>query len=326
MMKKILKFLILIMLVILICTPLFIKKDEDNNLTTIKVAEVTHSVFYAPWYVAIEEGYFKEVGLDIDLILTSGADKVAASVISGDVSIGLAGLESTIYVYNGGNDDYLVNFAGLTKRDGQFIIAREIKDNFSLEDLYNKEILVGRLGGMPYLNFINALKNMGIDTTKININTSVDFASLSGSFIGGLGDYVNLFEPTATKVEKEGLGYVVASIGKYSGEMPYTTFYSKKSFYENNKDIIDKFKKAINKGLQYIIDNDEETIANAIKNQFPNEDINTLSTMIKRYKEYDCWLSNTYISEESFNNLDKVLLDNNLINDYSSYKDIVRND
>lgn len=324
-MKKIFTYLILIALIVIISIPLFIKKEENTKYTTIKVAEVTHSIFYSPFYAAIENGYFKEEGLDIDLILTSGADKVAASVLSNDVSIGLAGLESTIYVYNGGEEDYLVNFSGLTKRDGQFIIARSDED-FSLENLYNKEILVGRLGGMPMLNFMNALKNMGIDTTKININTSVDFASLSGTFIGGVGDYVNLFEPTATKIEKEEYGYVVASIGEYSGEMPYTTFYSKKSYYDTNKDIIDKFKNAINKGLQYIKDNDEITIANAIKNEFPDEDINSLAIMIKRYKDYDCYLDNTNISEYSFNNLNEVLLDNNLIEEYAPYSLLVHND
>ena len=229
-MKKIFSIIICLVLILMISLlSVHNKKDEDKSLTKIKVAEVTHSVFYAPWYVAIENNYFKDEGLDIELILTTGADKVAAAVLSNDVNIGFAGLESTVYVYNGGEADYLVNFAGLTKRDGQFILSRSKDDNFNLEKLYGKEILVGRQGGMPALNFLNALKKMNVDSKKINLNYSVEFAALSGSFIGGMGDYVNLFEPTATKLEKESLGYVVASIGAYSGEMPYTTYYARKS-------------------------------------------------------------------------------------------------
>lgn len=167
---------------------------EENNLTTVKLAEVTHSSFYAPLYVAIEKGYFEEYGLNIELILTPGADKVSAAVLSGDVNIGFAGAESAIYVYNENEEDYLELFAGLTKRDGQFIVSREKIENFKLEDLTSKEILVGRSTGMPALNFLNALKNNNIDINKINPNYSIEFAALSGSFIGGTGDFVNLFE------------------------------------------------------------------------------------------------------------------------------------
>lgn len=185
----------LIGLVLLSGIGITVKKfGSEDNLTTIRVSEVTHSAFYAPFYVAIEEGYFKEYNLDIDLILTSGADKVAAAVLSNDVQVGFAGPESAIYVYNGGEEDYLVTFSGLTKRDGQFIISREEISNFTLNDLKGKEILAGRTGGMPILNFQNALKNENIDEKSININTSIEFASLAGSFISGVGDFVNLFE------------------------------------------------------------------------------------------------------------------------------------
>ena len=180
-MKKYISILICLVLIIMISL-LSVhneKKDEDKSLTKVKVAEVTHSVFYAPWYVAIENNYFKDEGLDIELILTPGADKVAAAVLSNDVQIGFAGLESTIYVYNGGEQDYLVNFAGLTKRDGQFILSRNSIDSFDWNDLKNKEVLVGRKGGMPALNFLNALKNAGININDVNLNYSVEFAALS---------------------------------------------------------------------------------------------------------------------------------------------------
>lgn len=326
-MKKIFSIIICLVLILMISLlNIHNKKDEDKSLTKIKVAEVTHSVFYAPWYVAIENNYFKDEGLDIELILTPGADKVAAAVLSNDVNIGFAGLESTIYVYNGGEADYLVNFAGLTKRDGQFILSRSKNDNFNLEELYGKEVLVGRKGGMPALNFLNALKKMNIDSSNINLNYSVEFAALSGSFIGGMGDYVNLFEPTATKLEKENFGYVVASIGAYSGEMPYTTYYARKSYIENNKDIIDKFKNALNKGLEFVNNNEPDVVAEVIHNQFKDESLNNLTTMIKRYKDYDCWYNDTHIKEIAYQNLEQVMLDNNLIENKIDFNILVNND
>lgn len=171
-----------------------VEDKKNTNLDKIKLAEVTHSLFYAPLYVAIENGYFEEENINLELILTSGADKVSAAVLSNTVEIGFAGPESAIYVYENGEKDYLVTFAGLTKRDGQFIVARNKIDNFNIEELYDKEILVGRTGGMPSLNFLNGVKNVKGDIAKIKVNTSIDFASLSGSFIAGVGDFVNLFE------------------------------------------------------------------------------------------------------------------------------------
>ena len=192
---KIRKFIILVGVVLLVCIPLLCGcKKEDKNLDKVRLSEVTHSMFYAPLYVAIENGYFEEEGIDLELILTSGADKVSAAVLSGDVQIGFAGPESAIYVYENGEEDYLVTFAGLTKRDGQFIVARENIENFNIDDLYGKEILVGRTGGMPALNFRNGVKLSNGDISKIDVNESIDFASLTGVFLSGVGDFVNLFE------------------------------------------------------------------------------------------------------------------------------------
>lgn len=314
--------LCLIGMITFIC---FTGKKEENDLRKIRVAEVTHSPFYTPFYVAIENGYFKEEGLDIELVLTPGADKVSAAVLSNDVEIGFAGPEASIYVYDGGEEDYIISFAGLTKRDGQFILAREANDNFKLEDLYNKEILVGRKGGMPSLNFLNALKKSNIDPKKININYSVEFAALSGSFIGGMGNYVNLFEPTATKLTKDNLGYVVASIGLMSGEVPYTAFNARKSFINNNEDVIRKFTKALNKGIKYTLENNEIEIAKVILKQFPDSSLNDLSVIIKRYKDYDCFLDSTFISEKSFENLEDIMIDNDLLKSYVPYSDLIKN-
>lgn len=324
-MKRYLSIIVGLCLIGMIAFVCFTGKKEENDLRKIRVAEVTHSPFYTPFYVAIENGYFKEEGLDIELVLTPGADKVSAAVLSNDVEIGFAGPEASIYVYNGGEEDYIISFAGLTKRDGQFILAREATDNFKLEDLYNKEILVGRKGGMPSLNFLNALKKSNIDPKKININYSVEFAALSGSFIGGIGDYVNLFEPTATKLTKDNLGYVVASIGLMSGEVPYTAFNARKSFINNNEDVIRKFTKALNKGIKYTLENNEIEIAKVILKQFPDSSLNDLSVIIKRYKDYDCFLDSTYISEKSFENLEDIMIDNDLLKSYVPYSDLIKN-
>ena len=317
----------ILLLIAFISLITFIKLDnntvKNKNLTKIKLAEVTHSAFYAPLYVAIENGYFEDEGIDLEVILTPGADKVASSVLSNDVNIGFAGPESAIYVYTGGEKDYLKTFAGLTKRDGQFVISR--KKDFKLEDLYGKEILVGRYAGMPSLNFINALKNNNIDINKIKINYSVEFAALSGSFISGVGDYVNLFEPNATALEKEGYGYVVESIGKLSGEVPYTAFYCRNSYLNNNKDLLIKFTNAINKGLKYVKDNSAEKVAEVILPQFPEISKNSLTSIIDRYKKYDSWLENPFITKESFENLENIMIDANLLDNYVEYDKLIQN-
>lgn len=323
--KIIITLLCLLVIIISIFIITKINKNKKSDLIKIKLAEVTHSSFYTPLYVSIENGYFEEEGLEIELILTPGADKVSAAVLSNDVEIGFAGAESAIYVYEQNEKDYLQLFGGLTKRDGQFIVARDDYKNFSLEDLYGKEILVGRSTGMPALNFLNALKKNNININKINVNYSIEFAALSGTFIGGTGDFVNLFEPNATNLEKEGYGKVVASIGMLSGEVPYTAFYARKSYIDKNPEVIKKFTNAINKGLEYTLNNDATTIANDIIDQFPDTNIKDLALMIERYKEYDCWLENPYISEKLFTNLEDFLIDFNLLEKYVPYSNLVNN-
>ena len=288
-MKKILSIIIIILIILLSVFFIFNKKEKTSNLVKVKVAEVTHSAFYAPWYVAIEKGYFEKNGIEVEVILTSGANNVVAAVLSNDVNVGLCGPEATIYVYNEGEEDYVQTFSGLTKRDGQFIVSRKKLNDFKIEDLIGKEVLAGRTGGMPELNFENALRNSNLNTNKVNINTTIDFASLSGAFIGGTGDFVNLFEPNATTLEKLGYGYVVASIGTFSGEMPYTAFNARKSYIENNKETLINFTRSIEEGLEFVKNNDAETIANVIINQFPDTSINDLIKIVKRYNDNDSW-------------------------------------
>lgn len=324
--KKIMYILLGILIIVIGCLIIvnIFDNKKNNDLEKIKVSEVTHSIFYTPFYVAIENGYFKEEGIDIELMLVSGSDNVAASVLSNDTQIGLAGPESAIFVYTGGEKDYLQVFAGLTKRDGQFIISRENKE-FNWHDLEGMEILVGRSTGMPALSFMRALENMKIDKNKVNINTSIEFAELSGSFIGGEGDYVNLFEPLASKLEENKQGYVVTSVGQISGEFPYTAFYARKSYIKDNKELLTKFSNALKKGMDYTLNSDALDVANTIKKQFSDTDINTLEVMIKRYIEADVWLSTPNVSETFYNTIVDLLKDNNLINSPIYYKDMVNN-
>lgn len=300
-------------------------KKKDNDLTKIRLGEVTHSAFYAPLYVAIENGYFEEEGIKIELSLISGANNVTAAVLSGDVEVGFCGPEATIYIYNGGEKDYVKTFAGLTKRDGQFLVARDDLKDFNWDMLNGKEVLAGRIGGMPELNFENALKNAGVDKSKVNINTSVDFASLTSAFIGGEGDFVNLFEPNATKLIGMGYGHVVASIGEKSGEMPYTAFNTKKSYLENNKDTLKKFTEAIDKGLKFCNEKDSKEIANAIIDQFPDTSINDLVSIVDRYKNADSWLESPKIDEKLFTNLEDIMIDSKQISEYVPFEDLVEN-
>lgn len=325
--KKIITFLIVLVFVALAIITYFVfhPENKNKNLTRVRLAEVTHSVFYTPFYVAIEEGYFEDEGIDLEVILTPGADKVSAAVLSNTVDIGFAGTESAIYIYAGGEEDYLVTFAGLTKRDGQFIIARDCNKEFKLEDLYGKEILVGRPGGMPVLNFLNAMKNSHIDVSKINVNYAVDFASLSGSFMGGVGDYVDLFEPTATSVVKNSNACIVESIGKLSGEVPYTAFYARKSYFDNHQDTLEGFTRAINKGLQYVKNNDSKKVAEIILPQFPDSSLSDIITIIDNYKKYDSWLENPFINESSFDALQDILEENNLITERTPYSKLIHN-
>ena len=261
-MKKL--FISIISLIIITSCAIFIafKNNDDNKLIKVRVAEVTHSVFYAPQYVAHGLGYFEDEGLDVEIVLTSGADNVMASVFSGDADIGFSGSEATIYVYNGGEKDYVMTFAGLTQKDGSFLVSREKYDNFTLDDLKGKTVIGGRQGGMPEMTFEWALREHGIDPRKdLNIDTSVAFAAMEGAFIGGNADFVTLFEPNALNVEKQGLGYVVGYVGTWGGEVPYTAYNTKLSYIKDNPELIDGFTKAVNKGLEYVKKTDSSDIS-----------------------------------------------------------------
>ena len=322
------KLLVILIICGLVLAGYFIFKDnskDTKSLTKVKVGEVTHSVFYAPQYVAHSLGYFKDEGLDVELLLTSGADKVTAAVLSDDVQIGFCGSEATIYIYQQGEKDYLVNFGALTKRDGSFLVSRENIKNFTVNDLKGKKILGGRQGGMPALTLEWALNTNGISSYETNIDSSVDFASLSGSFIGGNGDFVTLFEPTASELEKEGYGHIVASVGKLGGVVPYTSYNAKKSYIKNNPKVIEGFNKAIQKGLDYVFKHSDEEIAEVIADYFPDTSKNDLTSIVKRYKDSDSWFTTTYIEKKDFEHIEEIMENAGYLKEKAPYDKLVDN-
>ena len=287
-MKKAWKILFLIIIFMFASLVLF-NKHEKNEVKNVKVAEVAHSIFYAPQYVSLHNNYFKDEGLNVEIILTPGADKVGAAVLSGDVDIGFSGSEATIYIYNGGEKDYLKTFAQLTQKDGSFIVSREKINNFDISMLKGKYYIGGRLGGMPEMTLEYILTKNALSTNDLTIDTSIAFANMQASFIGGTGDFVSLFEPNATQVEKEGYGYIVASLGELGGNIPYTSYSARLSYLENNQDTIKKFTKAIQKGLDFVHNNDSKTIAKIIEPEFPDTKLEDLIIAIEQYKKTDTW-------------------------------------
>lgn len=318
------KFVLLIICVLVIGSIVFMSfyKKEDTNLKKVRVAEVTHSIFYAPQYLAHSLGYFKDEGLDVEIILTSGADKVTTAVLSGDVEIGFCGSEATIYVYNNGEEDYLVNFAGLTKKDGSFLVSRS-KEDFDIKNLVGKHIIAGRKAGMPAMTLEYALNINGVKTSEVNFDTSIDFASTTGAFIGGTGDYVSVFEPTASSLEKQGVGYIVASIGELGGTVPYTAYNARLSYIENNKDVIKGFTKAIDKALVYVKEHSSSEIAEVISSYFPDTSLNDITSIVDRYKNIDAWFGSTTISENDFNHVMDIMENANELTNRAPYEKLV---
>jgi NitT/TauT family transport system substrate-binding protein len=259
-------------------------------------------------YVAINLGFFEDEGLEVELTTGQGADKVMTALISGQADIGFMGPEATIYVFNQGQADYAVNFAQLTKRDGSFLMAREPDPNFTWERVRGKTIIGGRKGGMPLMTLEYVLKNHGIFPGEdTEVLTHIQFALMAGAFTGGEGDYVTLFEPIATNLERENAGYVVASVGEDSGEIPYTVFSARKSYLETNQEIVQKFTNAIYRGQVWVEEHAPEEIAEAIKGSFPDADLDVLAGVAKRYKEIDAWAKTPVFSEESFVRLQDVM-------------------
>ena len=299
-------------------------QKEEEELTKVTLNEVAHSIFYAPMYVAIEEGYFEEEGIELDLVCGFGADKTMTAVISGEADIGFMGSEASIYTYNEGATDYVVNFAQLTQRAGNFLVAREKMDDFSWEDLKGHLVLGGRKGGMPEMVFEYILKENGIDPEEdLEINQSIDFGSTAAAFSEGQGDFTVEFEPGATTLESEGNGYVVASLGEDSGYVPYTAFSAKRSYIDENPDIIQGFTNALQKGMDYVQTHSPEEIASVIEPQFPETDLETITTIVTRYYDQDTWKSNLIFEESSFDLLQDILESAGELEKRAPYDDLV---
>ena len=302
------------------------KKDStEEKLTKVTLNEVAHSIFYAPQYVAIEEGYFKDEGLDLTLVTGFGADKTMTAVISGEADIGFMGAEASVYAYQEGATDAVVNFAQLTQRAGNFLVAREEMPDFKWEDLKDKKVLGGRKGGMPEMVFEYILRKNGLDPQKdLTIDQSIDFGYTAAAFTGDTSaDFTVEFEPSATALEKEGAGYVVASLGVDSGYVPYTSYSAKNSYMEKNPEIIQKFTNALQKGMEYVQSHTPEEIAEVIAPQFAETDLDTVTAIVKRYYDQDTWKSNLIFEKESFELLEDILEDSGELSERVSYEDLV---
>lgn len=301
------------------------KKDEELQKVTLN--EVAHSIFYAPQYVAIEEGYFQDEGLEMTLVTGFGADKVLTAVLSGEADIGFMGAEASIYAYQEGATDPVINFAQLTQRAGNFLVAREEMPDFEWEDIKGRFVLGGRKGGMPEMVFEYILKQHGIDPEKdLEIDQSIDFGSTAAAFSGGLGEFSVEFEPAATALEQEGAGYVVASLGVDSGYVPYTSYSAKTSFMEEHPDVMQKFTNALQRGMNYVQDHTPEEIAEVIAPQFPETDLATITTIVKRYYEQDTWKENLIFEKESFELLQDILEEAGELKERVSYENLVVTD
>ena len=283
-------------------------KGGEKERIKVTLNEVAHSIFYAPQYVAIEEGYFEEEGIDLTLVTGFGADKVMTAVLSGEADIGFMGAEASIYAYQEGANDPVVNFAQLTQRAGNFLVARDEMPDFKWEDLKGRKVLGGRKGGMPEMVFEYILKQKGIDpAADLEIDQSIDFGSTAAAFSGDLGDFSVEFEPAATSLEKEGAGHVVASLGVDSGYVPYTSYSAKTSFMEENPEIMQKFTNALQRGMDYVQTHSPEEIAAVIAPQFVETDQDTITTIVKRYYDQDTWKENLVFEKDSFDLLQDIM-------------------
>ncbi len=301
--------------------------NDTNQKTTIRISEVTHSVFYAPQYIAINKGIFEKYGIEIELINGQGADKVMTSVLSGEVDIGFAGPESAIYVYQQGKSDYPQVFAQVTKRDGCFLMAREPVENFSWSSLEGSHILPGRKGGVPYMTLAYVLRKNGLDINNdLNFDNSISFDAMTSAFLGGVGDYVTVFEPSATVIQNEGKGYIVASVGEASGEIPYTAYFASQDFINENPELIQNFVNALYEAQQWVATHSSEEIAEALVPSFSDTSIDVLTQVVERYKEIGVWNETPAMTESSFNRLQEVMEQSGELSSRVDFNKIVTNE
>ncbi len=292
----------------------------------VRLAEVTHSIFYAPQYVAMSEGFFAEEGLEIELTNSGGADKVMAAILSDSIDIGLAGPEASVYVYNEGREDFAQVFAQLTACDGSFLVAREPDDNFEFSNLEGAHILPGRVGGVPYMALRYAIEKNNLNPdTDMNMDTSIQFENMTAAFLSGTAEYVTMFEPTASSVEAEGKGYIVSSVGEEAGPMPYTAYFATKSYISSNSDTVQKFTNAIAKGQKWVQEHSAEEIAQSVKEYFADTDLDILTSAVQSYKDIGAYSATPVMTQEDFDRLQEVIIAAGELDAPAPYEDIINN-
>ena len=326
--KKIITVIVAIIFIAAIVIGYLINNSpvETAQMKNLQVSEVTRSVFYAPQYVAISKGFFEKYGINIELTTGQGADAVMTSVLSNQCDIGFAGPEASIYVYNEGKEDYTEVFAQLTQRDGSFLISREPTDNFSWQDLKGKTVIPGRKGGVPYMTLEYVLRKNGINPeTDLILDDSIKFDLMAGAFSAGDADYVTLFEPTASNTQMQGKGYIVASVGEAAGEIPFTAYFAKKSYIENNEQTIQDFTNAIYEGQVWVKEHSAKEIAESIQSFFPDTELEMLEAAVQSYKDIDAWSETPVLKEEAFNRLQEVMTKAGELEKQAPYDKVINN-
>ncbi len=300
---------------------------KDDNL--IRLNEVTHSIFYAPLYLAMSAGYFEDEGLTVELTNGGGADKSMTALLTKDADIGLMGPEAAIYVYLEGREDYVTVFGQLTKRDGSFLVARNPKtgDEFDYSTMEGSTFIIGRKGGVPAMTAEYVLKQKGlINGENITFNFDIQFNMMAGAFIGGeSGDFVTLFEPTATELQNAGQGYIVASIGEDSGEVPYTAFMATKSYIRDNPEKVEKFLRAVYRAMTEIETGDEDEISAYLEEHFPDTSRESIKIALQSYKRIDAWMKTPVMKEESFERLQTIMTEAGELTEKAPFDKLIDN-
>lgn len=302
------KRFISLFLVVLLVASLLVGCKQETKSQNVRLVEVTHSVFYSPMYVAIEKGFFEKNGVTIELTNGGGADKTMAALVSGEADVAFCGPEASVYVYNQGREDYAINFAQLTQRDGSFIVGRVDDDNFSVDKIKGKTILGGRKGGMPLMTLEYVLKQNGLTPgVDVNVRTDIQFDMMAGAFASGEADYTTLFEPLASTFELQGKGYVVGSVGELAGYIPYTCFSTLKSNIEKKPEMIQGFTNALFEGMVWVQDHTAKEVAEAIAPQFPDSQVDFLTGVVQRYKDLNTWNPDLVLGEDGYNRLIDIM-------------------
>lgn len=323
---KLKRLLIFVCSLVLICLPLSACTDNDGK-TTVRLSEVTHSIFYAPLYVAINNGYFDDYGINLKLSNGGGADKVMTAITSKSADIGLMGPEATIYCHLQGQRDYPVIFGQLTKRDGSFLVSKNAEPDFEWSSLTGKHVLAGRKGGVPAMTLQYVMNQAGVSTDTSDFDTTVEFSLMVPAFENGSQyDYCTMFEPTASEFVAAGKGHIVASVGEASGEVPYTAFSAKKSYIDDNKEVVTNFLRAVVKGYNFMKDNTAAVVAAALADSFDGTPLTSIEAAVKSYLEIDAWNATPVMAESAFNRLQDIMENAGELTDRCDYSTAVYND